>query len=201
MTHEETSLQTRKSLSAALKRQMERKPLRKITVNDIITDCGLNRKTFYYHFEDIYALLKWSLEQDIFEVLRRFDFMTDVQGALQFTVDYIESNAHLLNCIYDTIGRDEIKRLLCDDLFQIVRKFINENEVEHDLHLSENSKEFLCRFYSNATVGTLVDWFRTSYSPETKQFLVENLSYMLRVSLPETMKQATSFDDFRETAL
>ena len=201
MTHEETSLQTRKCLSAALKRQMERKPLRKITVNDIITDCGLNRKTFYYHFEDIYALLKWSLEQDIFEVLRRFDFMTDVQGALQFTVDYIESNAHLLNCIYDTIGRDEIKRLLCDDLFQIVRKFINENEVEHDLHLSENSKEFLCRFYSNATVGTLVDWFRTSYSPETKQFLVENLSYMLRVSLPETMKHAASLDDFRETAL
>lgn len=201
MTHEETSLQTRKFLSAALKRQMERKPLRKITVNDIITDCGLNRKTFYYHFEDIYALLKWSLEQDIFEVLRRFDFMTDVQGALQFTVDYIESNAHLLNCIYDTIGRDEIKRLLCDDLFQIVRKFINENEVEHDLHLSENSKEFLCRFYSNATVGTLVDWFRTSYSPETKQFLVENLSYMLCVSLPETMKHAASLDDLRETAL
>lgn len=201
MTHEETSLQTRKSLSAALKRQMERKPLRKITVNDIITDCGLNRKTFYYHFEDIYALLKWSLEQDIFEALRRFDFMTDVQGALQFTVDYIESNAHLLNCIYDTIGRDEIKRLLCDDLFQIVRKFINETEVEHDLHLSKNSKEFLCRFYSNATVGTLVDWFRTSYSPETKQFLVENLSYMLRISLPETMKRAALLDNFRETAL
>lgn len=190
MTHEEACLQTRKKLSAALKHQMEHKPLRKITVNDIITDCGLNRKTFYYHFDDIHALLKWSLEQDIFEVLRQFDFMVDVQGALQFTVDYIESNAHLLNCIYDTIGRDEIKRLLCDDLFQIIRKFINENEAEHNLHLSENSKEFLCRFYSNATVGTLVDWFRTSYSPETKQFLVENLSFMLRVSLPETMKKA-----------
>ena len=201
MTHEETSLQTRKSLAAALKRQMKHKSLRKITVNDIISDCGLNRKTFYYHFEDIRALLKWSLEQDIFEVLRQFDFMSDVQGALQFIVDYIESNSHLLNCIYDTIGRDEIKRLLCDDLFQIIRKFINENEVELNLHLSENSKEFLCRFYSNATVGTLVDWFRTSYTPETKQFLVENLSYMLRVSLPETMKKATSFDNFSEAAL
>ena len=51
------------------------------------------------------------------------------------------------------------------------------------------------------TVDTLVDWFRTSHSPETKQFLVENLSYMLRVSLPETMKRAASLDDFRETAL
>ena len=34
---------------------MEKKPLSKITVSEIIADCGVNRKTFYYHFEDIYA--------------------------------------------------------------------------------------------------------------------------------------------------
>ena len=112
MTHEETSLQTKKKLSAALKHQMEKNPLRKITVNDIVADCGLNRKTFYYHFVDINALLKWSMEQDFVVALRQFDFMTDIQSALQFTVDYIESNTHLLNCIYDTIGPDQLKKLL-----------------------------------------------------------------------------------------
>lgn len=39
MKHEEASLQTRKALSAALKAQMEHKPLRKITVNDLIGMC------------------------------------------------------------------------------------------------------------------------------------------------------------------
>lgn len=114
MTHEETSLQTRKSLSMALKRQMELKPLWKITVNDIISDCGLNRKTFYYHFEDIYSLLKWTLEQDAFEVVRQFDLMVDAKDALRFVMDYVESNSHLLNCAYDSMGRDEMKRFLCD---------------------------------------------------------------------------------------
>lgn len=28
---------------------MEKKPLSKITVSEIIADCGVNRKTFYYH--------------------------------------------------------------------------------------------------------------------------------------------------------
>lgn len=194
MTHEETSLQTKKKLSAALKHQMEKNPLRKITVNDIVADCGLNRKTFYYHFVDINALLKWSMEQDFVVALRQFDFMTDIQSALQFTVDYIESNTHLLNCIYDTIGRDQLKYLLCDDIFLLIRKFIDESEAESDLHLTKDFKEFLCRFYSNATVGTLVDWFRTSYNSETKQVLVENLSYMLRVSLPESLKRSGSLE-------
>ena len=171
MTHEETSLQTKKKLSAALKHQMEKNPLRKITVNDIVADCGLNRKTFYYHFVDINALLKWSMEQDFVVALRQFDFMTDIQSALQFTVDYIESNTHLLNCIYDTIGRDQLKYLLCDDIFLLIRKFIDESEAESDLHLTKDFKEFLCRFYSNATVGTLVDWFRTAITQKQNKFL------------------------------
>ncbi len=62
MKHEITALNTKKALAASLKRCMEKKPLSKITVSELIADCGVNRKTFYYHFEDIYGLLKWMLE-------------------------------------------------------------------------------------------------------------------------------------------
>ena len=58
MKHEVTSLNTKKALAAALKELMTKKPLSKITVSDIISVCGVNRKTFYYHFQDIYDLLK-----------------------------------------------------------------------------------------------------------------------------------------------
>lgn len=82
MKHEGASLQTRKALSAALKAQMEHKPLRKITVNDLIGMCDLNRKTFYYHFTDIYDLLKWTLEQEAVEVVKQFDLLTNYHDAL-----------------------------------------------------------------------------------------------------------------------
>ena len=36
---------------------LEEKEFTKITVKDIVTRCGINRNTFYYHFEDIYDLL------------------------------------------------------------------------------------------------------------------------------------------------
>ncbi len=193
MTHEEASLQTKKSLSDALKRQMEQKPLRKITVNDIIADCGLNRKTFYYHFEDIYALLKWTLEQDAFEVVRQFDLTLNAEDTLRFVMDYVESNAHLLNCAYDSIGRDEMKRFFCGDFTQIIRDLIDYTEQENGLHLSEAFKRFLCSFYTHALAGTLVDWFHTSHSPAEKQAMVKNLSFMLRVSLPEALKQGEAF--------
>ena len=59
MKHEITSMNTKKLLSSSLKKLMEHKKLSKITVSEIIADCGVNRKTFYYHFEDKYELLNW----------------------------------------------------------------------------------------------------------------------------------------------
>ena len=43
---------------------MLKKPVNKITINDITEDCGVNRATFYYHFKDIYDLIEWSCEED-----------------------------------------------------------------------------------------------------------------------------------------
>ena len=53
MTNEEVFFQTKKALTDALKKLMSQKAFSKITVSEIIRMCNVNRKTFYYHFEDI----------------------------------------------------------------------------------------------------------------------------------------------------
>ena len=55
---------TKRALEDSLKHLLLKKPVNKITINDISEDCGVNRATFYYHFQDIYALIEWSCEED-----------------------------------------------------------------------------------------------------------------------------------------
>ena len=55
---------TKRALEDSLKHLLLKKPVNKITINDITEDCGVNRATFYYHFQDIYALIEWSCEED-----------------------------------------------------------------------------------------------------------------------------------------
>lgn len=43
---------TKKALAKSLKSLMNTTPLAKITVNDIVKQCEVNRRTFYYHFQD-----------------------------------------------------------------------------------------------------------------------------------------------------
>ena len=51
---------TKEALEASLKKVMLKKPLDKITIQDITTDCGISRMAFYYHFKDIYDLVEWA---------------------------------------------------------------------------------------------------------------------------------------------
>jgi len=56
------SMLTKKALLKAFGTVLERKPFKKITVGDLTEECGISRMTFYYHFKDIYDMLKWALE-------------------------------------------------------------------------------------------------------------------------------------------
>ena len=104
---------TRKAIMDSFVKLLNERPLHRITVKNIVEDCGVNRNSFYYHFEDIYGLLKWILEQEAFEVVKQFDLLVNYRDAFDFAINYVEQNSFFLNCIYDSVGRDELKRLTC----------------------------------------------------------------------------------------
>lgn len=92
MKYEITSLNTKKLFAEALKKIILQKSFSKVTVSELIRECGVNRKTFYYHFSDVYDLLKWTLEQEAIDVVKNFDLIIDYEEAILFVMDYIEKN-------------------------------------------------------------------------------------------------------------
>ncbi len=189
MTHNEISLQTKKKLAAFLKKFMISKSLNKITVTDIINDCGVNRKTFYYHFEDIHDLLKWILEQEAVEVVKQFDLMVDYKEAILFVINYVEDNAHILACAYDALGREEMRRFLHQDFISIIRTLVNNVEKNLGLCVDKEFKNFLCTLYTESLAGMLIAWFKNSQN-QNKEQIVEYLFIIFRSSLPEILKNS-----------
>ena len=190
MKHEVTTLNTKKTLAASLKRFMEKKPLSKITVSEIIADCGVNRKTFYYHFEDIYALLKWMLEEEAVEVVKQFDFLVDYREAVLFVLNYVRTNRHLLCCAYDSMGRDEMKRFFYADFIGITQSIIRNTERQMGIHAEEQFKDFLSHFYTEAIAGLLIEEFTAKEQHDPEQ-VVEYLSRVLKDSLPSLLTSTT----------
>lgn len=187
MTNSEISLKTKKALAAALKSAMEKKPLSKVTVSELIAACKVNRKTFYYHFQDIYDLLKWTLDEEAIDVVRKFDFVVNTEEAIRFVIGYVEENKHIINCAYDSMGHEEIKRFLYNDLFGVIRNVIDDSEKNLNLNLKETFKDFISAFFTEACAGMIIDYikYRGKHDKET---VIQNILLIFRVSIPGILK-------------
>ena len=142
MTNEEVSYNTKKALADTLKELMTRKPFSKITVSEIIRECNVNRKTFYYHFEDIYSLLKWIFEQEAIDIVKKYDLINDYTDVINFVFDYVQHNAFIISCTYDSLGRDVLKSFFYQDFISITRKIIISMEETLDIRVSDDLLNF-----------------------------------------------------------
>lgn len=183
MKNSVTSYQTKKLLADSLKKAMKHKAFSKITVSEIVQDCGVNRKTFYYHFDDIFALLKWMFEEEAIEVVKHFNLLVDYKEAIIFVMDYIEENDYLINCAYDSMGREEMKRFFYADFTGIVISVIDAAEEKECVTLEPDFKKFVAQFYTEALSGMLIDWVKNKDSrnrEKTFSYFVEVIEAALR---------------------
>lgn len=187
MKHEVTTLQTKKMLSASLKKFMKKKSLSKVTVSEIIADCGVNRKTFYYHFENIYDLLKWTLEAEAINIVKQMDLVVNTEEAIIFVMNYVEENQHIINCAYDAMGRDEMKRFFYADFIEVISKAIDAGERELSISVDEDFKQYLADFYTEALANMLINWVK---NPENrhKEKMLQYTTLICRISIPSILR-------------
>lgn len=191
MKHTEQSQLTRQTLSAALKKLMETKPLSRITISEIVDSCGLNRKTFYYHFEDIYALLKWTLDQEAIAQFDKFDLVTQHTEAIGFALDYIAANHAMLRNIVHSIGRSELSRFFYNDIYQSVYRLVCTCAENRKLDAGEEYRAFLGKFLTEAIAGVLMDCIERDSLSDRKE-LTRRITVTLTASITASLEEAAN---------
>ncbi|MEQ2471431.1 TetR/AcrR family transcriptional regulator C-terminal domain-containing protein [Laedolimicola intestinihominis] len=181
MKHEMQSQATKQALVDSLKQLLTKKSFSKITVTEIVENCGYNRKTFYYHFEDIYSLLRWMLEQDLLSVVDSNELTSDPEKVIRFALSYIKQNRQLLTCVITELGHDELRNFLYDDFAAPIRMVIQKTESEIGLTLDDAYREYLTSFYTSGMTGMIIRVLLRKISSEDE--FIEDMITTFHVSL------------------
>ena len=117
---------TKKALEASLKKMLLKKPLDKITIRDITDDCGISRMAFYYHFQDIYALVEWACIEDATQALQgKKTYDTWQEGILQIFEAVLENKPFILNA-YHSVSREQIENYLFHLTYDLLKAVVEE---------------------------------------------------------------------------
>ena len=171
---------TKRALEDSLKHLLLKKPLNKITINDITEDCGINRMTFYYHFKDIYDLVEWSCLEDAQLALdgkKTYDSWQ--QGFVQIFKAVQENKPFVMN-VYRCVSREQVERYLTPLTDQLLMGVIG--ELSRNMVVREEDKAFIARVYSYAFVGLMLDWIKDDMRAEPEP-LVERFAQVIHNDL------------------
>ena len=153
--------QTKHALASALKELMAQKPIDKITIHDITERCGIRRQNFYYHFEDVYDLMRWMFQDEAVSLLRQHEGTLLWQEGLLQLFRYIEENRAVCLCALRSVGREHLKRFFETDIHAIIHRTVE--QFGHEVGAisagaTESDIELTTHFYVVALTGMLESW-------------------------------------------
>lgn len=166
---------TKQILEESLKKLLLKKPLDKITIQDLTSDCGISRMAFYYHFKDIYDLIEWSCEEDSrIAANGNTTYDTWEQGFL-YIFQAVEENKPFILNVYRHVSQEQIIQYLYRVVYQLIINVVE--ECAQGMSVREEDKKFIADFYKYAFVGMMLDWIRQDMkpSPEKMIFRLSNL--------------------------
>lgn len=145
---------TRKAIKASFLKLLSQRPLSQITVKDIVEDCGINRNSFYYHFEDLPALVEEIGGELVTDFMAKYPTISSVEQSFDAVVEFLMANKRVIYHIYHSVNRDLFERHLMD-LCQYVAAAYIEAAAQDE---SREDIDTLIRFHRCACFGTVIDW-------------------------------------------
>ncbi|WKF83971.1 TetR/AcrR family transcriptional regulator [Lacticaseibacillus pantheris] len=169
-----TQLTTEDVLARTLKQMMETTSFDHITIGKLADAAHINRNTFYYHFDDIYELLRWTYKQDILTQLQQYTQIDRWEHAYQLMLDYIEDNKHFCQESLRSVARD----LLENFLYSVATGMIEQVVISVDANTPAKISHAITDFYAWAIVMQAIQWLDSDLE-ESKDDMIKKAEIVL----------------------
>lgn len=189
MPHRSSGEKTKIVLADSLRKLMKKKPFDKIKIREIVEECDLNRQTFYYHFQDIFALVEWMYRHDGTQIVNENYGNHNILGVARAMAQYIEEHRDELISIIESKAEMYFFDFLMTGVGQCFDLLID--RYSEGKELSASYKKFLSRYYTNAVIGVTHDWIK---APSSFHMSSDELIEMFRATTLGSMNLA--FDNY-----
>ena len=166
------------ALAQSLKKLLSTRKLDKITVKDIVEDCGVNRQTFYYYFRDIYDLLEWNFCDATERLIRSGLDHGDWRSGVKAVTEYLQENRTLVWNAYHSISHESVSEFLKRTLRPHILSAVREEAKGLEWEPCQENVNFVADIFTLTAAGIVMEWIGTQRMEGTEERLNELFTAM-----------------------
>ena len=157
---------TKKAIKETFIELLDERPLNKITVKDIVEACGINRNSFYYHYQDLPALLEEVIAERVQALMSDHPTIDSIEDSFDAALDFVLDHKRAVLHIFNSLSRDVFERYLIDVCRYVVTTYIDTAFADQE----PERKQILIRYHKCACFGHIIDWLNTGMKDDVSAY-------------------------------
>ena len=150
------SAYTKQAIKNSFLKLLNERPLSQVTVKAIVEDCGINRKSFYYHDQDIPALLEQILADQAAALVASYQSVRSLEECLSAVLEKLIANKRRVQNIYRSVNRDVFESALMQVCGYLTGLYVD--SAAQGFAISAQDRELVAGFYRGECFGLIMDW-------------------------------------------
>ena len=155
---------TKNALAASMKKLMDERDFSKVTVADICEGCGMNRKSFYYHFKDKYELVNWIFYEEFLKNMDVSRYKTS-RDILEDLCKYFYRERTFYENALMVEGQNSFREYLFESMLPVIKT------QTKDLFRDREYNLFFVYFFYEAFLAAIISWLRDGEKIPPDEFL------------------------------
>ena len=175
---------------------LNKKSLHNITVTEIAKQCKIERKTFYYHYENLPQLVKEIFDEELEDVIEEFNETLSWEESFISATKFILENKKVVKHMYESDYKVELEKYIFSISGEIMRKYIE--RVAKDTNAQEIDIKLIAYFYQCALSSSLIQWVATDMKTDPK-IVARRLGELMDGNILESLKRSEKLEKLTQS--
>ena len=145
---------------------LEERPLAQITVKDVVAASGINRNTFYYHFEDMPALIEEIVMDEVSALISKYPSFASMEECMNVAVEFALANRRIALHLYNSSNREIFEHYLMQIIDHVVTTYLG--ELCKDKDIDARDFQIVTRYYKCLLTGLIIDWMECGMNSDVR---------------------------------
>lgn len=142
---------TKRKMAQALKELMAEKPLKRITIQDIVERSHMTRQSFYYHFQDIYEVLELICRYDLVDQIA-YREEESFSHWMERLMEIVETNKWFYRRMLQDMDWERVSDYLKPAVEAQIRRLVSGMLTEQETRSLSGGRELLVDFLTVSVI-------------------------------------------------